>query len=217
MELTESLRLRRSTRAFLKDPIPKDILVSILSDASNAPSAINMQPWEVTLVSGGELKRLSAKLIKAYKERSIGCSPGSVNPLPDKFIKRASQSVEEMSFYIKEMGSDFKTYINEGSLRFYDAPTTALIFVDESFPPERMADIGSFMAYFVLACSGRGLGSCPIGLIKAYEDEVKDHLNVPESKNLIVSIALGKPDPNASINRFRSTRTDQREWVRWIE
>ena len=79
-----------------------------------------------------------------------------------------------------------------------------------------MTDLGSFMAYLVLAAAGYGLASCPIGLVKAYEDEVKDALNVPESKTLVISVALGKPDPAAAINQFRSTRMELKEFVRWV-
>jgi hypothetical protein len=50
------------------------------------------------------------------------------------------------------------------------------------------------------------MDSCPIGLVKSYEDEVKDHLNIPDSKMLIVSVALGKPDPTVAVNEFGSSR-----------
>jgi nitroreductase len=115
------------------------------------------------------------------------------------------------------MGADFMTYINEGSLNFYGAPAVALLFLDESFPPERMTDIGSFLAYLVLAATGHGLASCPIGLVKSYEDEVKEHLNIPESKNLVVTVALGQAELGVAVNEFRSSRADLREFVRWIE
>ena len=34
----------------------------------------------------------------------------------------------------------------------------ALIFLDEACPPERMADIGAFMAYLLLAAAGSWFG-----------------------------------------------------------
>ena len=82
---------------------------------------------------------------------------------------------------------------------------------------ERMDDIGAFMAYLLLAATGHGLGSCPIGLIKSYEDDVKDHLNIPESKIFVISIALGKPNARSPINEFRSSGADLSEYVRWVE
>jgi len=61
------------------------------------------------------------------------------------------------------------------------------------------------------------LATCPIGLILAYQDEVKDVLNIPENKNLVIGVALGYPDLESPINRFRSSRDDLDKFVRWVE
>jgi nitroreductase len=115
------------------------------------------------------------------------------------------------------MGSDFKTYVNEGSLNFYNAPAVALIFLDERFLPDRMIDVGILVGYLVLAAAGHGLASCPIGLVRWYEDDVKDQLNIADSKSLILSVALGKPDLEAPVNEFRSATIELEEFVRWID
>ncbi len=153
-----------------------------MRDAANAPSAMNIQPWEIHLVLGSERKRLSRRLIKSFKERGFTCGPGATRPIPDLFMARARQCGEEMAPFIERMQTEFKTFINEGSLNFYGAPAVALFFLDESFPPDRMIDIGTFVGYLVLAAAAYGLGTCPIGLVKSYEDEIKDQLNIPESK-----------------------------------
>jgi nitroreductase len=61
------------------------------------------------------------------------------------------------------------------------------------------------------------LGTCPIGLITAYEDEIKDLLNIPENKNVVIGMALGYPDLDIPINRFKSPRENIEKIVRWIE
>jgi len=53
--------------------------------------------------------------------------------------------------------------------------------------------------------------------VQQYEDEIKDQLNVPESKRLIVSVASGRHDPGSPINVFRSPRADLKEFTRWID
>jgi nitroreductase len=217
MDLTTLLADRRSVRAFRDEPVPRQLLEKILNDASRAPSAINMQPWEVHVVIGEERKRLSRRLLRSFKERGLTCGPGTTNILPDKFINRARECADLMTPLIERMGSDFKTYINEGSLNFYGAPAVALLFVDRLFPAERMTDVGSFLAYLLLAATAHGVGSCPIGLVTAYADEIKDHLNVPESKTLVISVALGFPETGAAVNEFRCPRVPVREFVRWID
>ncbi len=217
MNVLETMAARRSVRAFKHEPIARELLQEILKDASRAPSAINMQPWEVHIVMGEEKKRLSRRLKRAFKERGLSCGPGGARVLSEKFMQRARDCQQAMTPLIEQMGAEFKTYVNEGSLDFYGAPAAALLFIDDSFPPERLVDIGSFMAYLVMAAAGHGLASCPIGLVKSYEDEIKDHLNIPESKILVISVALGKPDPTAAINEFRSLRVEVKEFVRWVD
>lgn len=217
MDILESLRNRRSSRAFRDEFVPRDLLKAVLSDAANAPSAINMQPWEVHMVLGEELKRLSRHLLRFYRERNLTCGPGSAQPLPNRFMERARDCAVQMTPLIEQMGTDFKTFVNEGSLNFYGAPVVAFLFIDEAFPPERTADIGAFLAYLVLAAAGHGLASCPIGLVRSYQDELKEHLNIAESKNLVVSVALGWPDKHSPINQFRSSRANSNEFVRWID
>ena len=216
MNILETMRERRSVRAFKDEPIAKELLEEILKDASGAPSAINMQPWEVHMVLGEEKRRLSRRLQRAFKERGLSCGPAATSVLHEKFMQRARECQQAMSPLIAQMGADFKTYVNEGSLDFYGAPAVALLFVDDSFPPERLVDIGSFMAYLLMAAAGHGLASCPIGLVKSYEDDIKDHLNISESKILVISIALGRPDTTAAINEFRSSRVELKEFVRWV-
>jgi hypothetical protein len=52
--------------------------------------------------------------------------------------------------------------------------------------------------------------------VTSYEDEIKDALNVPETKTLVISVAIGYPEDEAPINRFRSERASSEEFVRWI-
>jgi nitroreductase len=217
MNILEIMRIRRSARAFTDEPVPRELLEHVLGVASNAPSAINMQPWEIHMVVGEERKRLSRRLLRSLKERSVTCGPGTSRPIPDKFMDRARGCAEDMAPLTEKMGLDFKTYINEGSLKFYDAPAVVLIFLDEAFLPDRMVDVGVFVGYLVLAAAGHGLASCPIGLVRWYEDDVKDHLNIPESKSLVVSVALGRPQPEAPVNEFRSSRIELNEFVRWVD
>jgi nitroreductase len=217
MDILETIRARKSCRAFRDEPLSREILEKILRDAARAPSAINMQPWEVHMVAGEERKRLSRRLLKALRERQLTCGPGSSKPIPERFMERARQCADAMTPLVGRMGTDFRTYVNEGSLDFYGAPATALIFLDESFPPERGVDVGALVGYLVLAAAGHGLDSCPIGLVTAYEDEIRDHLNIPETKRLVISVALGIADETAAINEFRSPRIELGEFVRWID
>ncbi|MBA4395085.1 MAG: nitroreductase, partial [Desulfobacca sp.] len=69
--------------------------------------------------------------------------------------------------------------------------------------------------YLLLAAQAKGLATCPIGLITAHEEEIKDHLNIPEEKQVLLGLALGYPGPSP-INSVKSTRDDISTMIRWI-
>jgi len=216
MDLIKIIEERKSIRAFRPDAVPKEKIEEILKLSIKAPSAINLQPWEFIVVSGEEKNRLSRRLLKAYREKRISCAPGNVKPLPKTFGKRGAKTLQMMIPFFEQMGVDPNQFINEGSCNFYGAPVAILICLDDSFPKERLIDIGVILGYFILVSHRFGLGTCPIALITAYEDEIKDLLNIPESKRVIIGIAIGYPDYNVPINHFKSPRDDLENMVRWI-
>ena len=80
-----------------------------------------------------------------------------------------------------------------------------------------MVDIGLALDYLVLSAHGFGLGTCPIGLVASYNDEVKDVLSIPENKNVIIGVALGYPDWENPVSHFKSSREEMDKLVRWRE
>lgn len=217
MDLPSVIKERRSIRAFRPDPVPKERIEEILGLAILAPSAINLQPWEFHVVMGEEKERLSRRLVKSYREKQISCGPSTVKPLPKTFGKRGFKTLQGMNPFFEEMKVSSDHFINEGSCNFYGAPVAVLILQDDSFSSAAFVDIGIVLGYFVLAAQASGLGTCPIGLINAYGEEIRDLLNIPENKNLVIGIALGYPDPESPINRFKSYREPLEKMVRWVE
>lgn len=217
MDLFQAITERKSIRAFKSDPVPKEKVEEILQWVTNAPSAINLQPWEFFVVMGEEKERLSRRLVKSYREKQISCSPGNVKPLADEFTKRGVQSFQLMDPYLKEMEKEFNTFINEGSCNFYGAPVAVILCLDNAFSKARLVDIGIALGYFVLVAQASGLATCPVGLINAYEDDIKEILNIPDNKEVVIGVALGRPDWDSPVNRFKTPREGLESFVKWID
>ena len=217
MDVMQAIKERRSIRAFKSDPVPREKIEEVLRMATQAPSAINLQPWEFTVVVGEERERLSRRLIKAYKEKQISCAPGNVQPLPPEVIARGVQAAEGMKPFLGEMGIEFDRFVNEGSCNFYGAPVAIILCIDNAFSKNNYVDIGITLGYLLLAAHSAGLWTCPIGLITAYAEEIKDELGIPENKSVVIGAALGHPDWDAPINRFKSPRETLDTFARWID
>jgi len=214
MELIEAVQKRRSTRAFMDRPVERGTIERLLELAANAPSAINMQPWEMVVVSGEEKKRLSRILVKRMKERNISCGPGATRPLQPRFVDRQRDLLHCILPHLPA-GTQFDSFINEGSCNFYGAPTAVILTLDQAFSSARLADIGIIAGYLVLVAHEMGLGTCPIGLITAFQDEIREELSLPEDRQIVVGIALGYPDPHSPLNQARSGRASLDEMVKW--
>ncbi len=216
MDVLEAIQERRSTRAYLDRPVEKETLEKLISFASQAPSAINIQPWELVVVSGEERKRLSRVLVKRMKERNISCGPGAKRPLHEHFVERQRGLLEGMLPNLPA-GTSFQDFINEGSCNFYGAPSAIIIVIDKVFSSARLTDIGIILGYLVLAAHAMGLATCPIGLITAFDEDIREQLNLSEDKEVVIGIAVGYRDPSSGVNKVRSARASLNEIMKWRE
>ena len=214
MELEKVMTERHSTRVFSDKPIGRETLEKLLFLSTRGPSAINLQPWEFTVVMGEERQRLSRALVKTMHERNISCGPDAVRPLPEYFIDRQRKLMDCILPSLDE-GTDFQEFINEGSCNFYGAPVAIILTIDQAFSRSRLVDVGIAVGYMVLAAHNMGLGTCPIGLVTAFAEEIREMLNIPDEKNIVIGIAVGYPAPDSPINRAISERAPIHEVARF--
>ena len=63
-----AITTRRSLRAFLPTPVPRETIEDILAVASRAPSGTNTQPWKVYVLTGDAKTALSDKIVAAFND-----------------------------------------------------------------------------------------------------------------------------------------------------
>ncbi len=216
MELKIAIENRKSYRVYSSRPVEKNLVKEVLRRAGRAPSALNVQPWEVTVVMGEELGRLTRRLLRAYRERSVACTPGAVRPLPERFQERRRESFRPLVELLDRERSTLDTFIGEGSCRFYDAPVAIFLCMDRAFSKDRYLCLGAFLGYLLLAAHDLGLVTCPVGLIAAYDDQIREHLNIPEAKKVIIAVALGYADESSPLSHFATPRDSLENYVRWF-
>jgi nitroreductase len=80
LDLDQAIRERHSTRLFLPQPVPRELLNEALALAQHAPSNSNIQPWHMVFAAGACRDRLVAALIDEAQRR-----PPNIPPLPASF------------------------------------------------------------------------------------------------------------------------------------
>ena len=58
LDLDQAIRERHSTRLFLPQPVPRELVDEALALAQYAPSNSNIQPWHMVFASGASRDRL---------------------------------------------------------------------------------------------------------------------------------------------------------------
>ena len=215
MRVEEAIISRQSCRDFSDREVPQEDLEKLMSLTCQAPSAINLQPWQFTVVRGAEVARLSKKLLKAHSERGAGCKPDNQRPLPQVYLDRQKDLDKGMKPLLAEAGAEFATFINHGSLSFYGAQSVVIATLHTIFSQGRSLDVGIAAGWLLLAAEEMGLASCPIGLVCAYEDVIGDFLNIQPDRQVVLALAVGYANENSPLNRFKTPRAPMKQVVRW--
>ena len=218
MELLEGIETRRSFRAFVSTPIPRELLERILKAASNSPSYTNTQPWQVAVVTGKEKDELSRILCELASSDII---PNPDLPTPKDWPAELERRAREHGARrLKVLGIEREDKERREQLRllnfqFYGAPCVFFLFMDSTLSAWSIFDMGLFTQNFILVAHAFGLESCLQASIANYPDAVREFLGIPKTKLLILGISIGYPALDAKINTYRSEKASVDEFVWW--
>ena len=219
MELYKSIESRRSFRSFIPKAVDKLTLTKILAAANRSPSDMNTQPWEIFVIAGEKKDILAKRLLE---EAFSGTDPEPDLAFPEEWPDHIDRRFKEHRLRrFKALGIDpnDKETVRQNFLRnfeFYGAPCVLLIGMEKSLSPWSIFDLGLFTAGVLLAAQAEGLGCCTQTVPVSYPDLIRHELGIPPTISLIATICMGYPDLKAEINRYRSTRRDLNEFVKWF-
>ena len=216
MDVNKAILGRHSCRAFKSDQIPKAIIEELLSLASRAPSYMNTQPWEIAVVTGHKLAEINqnrAEFAAANTESHADVSLPS--PWPDVHQERARRFNNQRRAVLAEAGQDSEKEWGLFNAQFFGAPCGLFLFIDRALGEWSVFDLGLFTETLVLAAEDRGIGTCVEASVVRYPDYLRQVLGIPDNRRCIIGIALGYPDTEAPINKWRSDRTDVTQLTTW--
>jgi nitroreductase len=202
---------RRSIRGYKPDPVPRALIEEIIALAMRAPSSMNTQPWNFTIVTGEPLDRIRA----GNTERMVAGVPQSrefrtgdafAGPHRDRQIGVAKQLFAAMGIDRddKERRQD---WVLRG-FRQFDAPVCVIITYDRVLAgsDDTPFDCGAVATMLVNAAWSRGLGAVINSQGIMQSPVVREHARIADDQVILKSIALGWPADSFPANAVVSVR-----------
>lgn len=165
----ELIQKRRSVRDYDEREVPLSIIREVITDACEAPSAGNRQPWGFAVVADRDMmKRLSDESkAKLLEDMLVIRSP---------VLRMYRGILSDAQFNV-----------------FYNAP--CLVYITG---PKKLhsapADCSLAAAYFMISAALRGMGTCWVDLGAYIRDpELLEEIGIPASHRIIAPIIIGYP------------------------
>ncbi len=164
MDVITALTHRGSTRAFLRDAVPKTLIASILDAARFAPSGSNIQPWEVHVTQGTVRDAIVTAVTEAARGPTDAHTPEyAYYPTTwyEPYIGRRracgwglySRLGIIKGDHVRSQAQELRNFC------FFDAPVGVFFFLDPALTVGSWLDTGMFIQSVLLAAEGHGLAS----------------------------------------------------------
>jgi len=220
MDMAEAIRNRKSIRGFKPDPVPREILEQILDLARRAPSTMNTQPWEFVVLTGEVLQKITRENVRKLRGGVMIHPEHVITGWPSSSVFRSRQvevarRIFDLMGILREDKEKRAAWMERGFC-YFDAPVAVIILTDRALTEAGpLMDIGAVMQTICLAALEHGLGTCIEDQGVMYPETIRQAANIPESKRIVISIAIGYPDKEFPANRLESPREPLDKIVSW--
>ena len=167
--ITELLS-RRCIRRYTEDPVPDDLLDTLLACAQSAPTKSNLQQYSIIVTTDHDLRMKLADLNRDTGHMKY--CPVFLTFCAD--IRRSKHLTEKHGYGFANNNMD--TFLNA------------------------TVDAALAMQCFITAAEAAGLGCAPISQVRNRMREFCDALNIPEGVFPLAGLTLGWPDWEGRMN-----------------
>jgi nitroreductase len=186
MDLYEAIRRRRSHRLYRPEMPSREALERVIEVALWAPSGMNLQPWEITVMAG---------------------------QVRDEFVALCSQAIAHLIPVMKQAQVPEKG--QQLVVQFFKnlggAPVAIAVTIlknpDGSANPANLQGGAALMQNLLLAAHAEGLGTCWMTGVNFVEQEILEFLGKPEQQLLAITpIGYSAKEPPVPPRKDREVR-----------
>ena len=171
MDIYDAIHHRRSHRHYKADLPPREVLERIIEAAMWAPSSVNLQPWDLTVMAG---------------------------KVRDDFVALVSRAVEFLRPRLQQ--SDLAAPVQEQVMKFFQnlggAPVVVAVTIFDTGAADANNSIvqsgAALMQNLLLAAHAEGLGTCWMTGGNYLEDEILKFLGKTD-RELLAITPIGYP------------------------
>jgi len=215
----EAILTRRSVRAFLPTPVPRNTVEELLTLASRSPSGSNIQPWKARVVAGEAKERLSRAILEALDRDGYEGHKREWNYYPvnwrEPYLARRRKIGWDLYGLLGILKGDFEGTERQRrrNYEFFGAPVGMIFTLDQDLEIGSWLDLGIYLGALMIAARGRGLDTCPQAAFADFHAVIRRELAIPETEIVICGLGLGYADPDAVENRLVTERAAAREFA----
>ncbi|MET0361100.1 MAG: nitroreductase [Sphingobium sp.] len=208
------LAARSSCRGFLPDPLPAATIDRLLALAQRAPSWCNVQPWQLTILSGAATDALRDALVEQalhsrYAQPDI--------PFPTRYegvydARRkdcGKQLYTSMGIAPGDREASEKAGLD--NFRFFGAPHVAIVHTPEALGEYGLIDCGGYVTALMLAARSLGVATIAQAALALHAPLLHRRLAIPSDRRILCGISFGLEDPDAPANALRMKRAPTAE------
>ncbi len=167
----EAIRTRRSVRSYEPRPVPRDLLVTLLGPANQAPSGMNSQPWRFVVIEDRGMKQ-------ALVASAVPNSKKYLEPLRTVNPSRHAQIM--------------KRYEELDDPVYYSAPVIVFVIGSGTYASDSCP---LACENLMLAAHAMGLGSCwvKLGSLVTDDRQITEALELKANEEIFGPILIGYP------------------------
>jgi nitroreductase len=221
MSVEEAVAGRRSIRAFLPNPVPRELISRILSIAGRAPSGSNVQPWQVWVLQGRAREEIVREAVARYDRNEMSEREYDYYPVKWREPYLARRRACGWGLYgtlgIGRTDKDKMHAQHARNYAFFDAPVGLIFSIDRELGRGSWLDYGMFLEAIMVAARQFGLETCPQAAWLSFHDLLQRRLNIPQAQTVVCGMAMGYPDPHEKVNTFTPERMKVEEFATFVE
>ena len=218
--VTRALHARRSVRAFTDRAVDPALLKDIFAAAQRAPSGGNLQPWQVTVVTGERWQAVRDAVAARIAMGREGYEPeydiyprGLTEPWEARRFGVGEALYASLGIPREDKAGRIARFVE--NYRGFGAPVMLFLHCSRIMGPPQWSDMGMWLQSVMLLLVEHGLASCPQECWAMYGTTIRRTLGLDDGQILFTGLAIGYADVDAAVNQWAVPRAPLEDVIDW--